>query len=530
MPRPIRRRQALALGAASVAASLPRVSIAQKAQKPLRFIPTADLSSLDPHWTTTQTTQTHGFYVFDTLYGVDGQLRAHPQMAEGHTVSDDGRTWHIKLRDGLKFHDGEPVLARDCAASLKRWSARDVFGQTLASFVDDWGAADDRTLKITLKAPFPLLPNALGKPNGMIAAIMPERMAKTDPNKQVTEMVGSGPYRFMKDEYVSGSSAGYRRFEGYVPRAEKAEWTSGGKRAHIEHVQWNIIPDMATAAGALQNGEADWWEQTQPDITPLLRKHKDLVVANTNPIGYMGVMRFNHLHPPFNNAAVRRAVMLGLRQEDYMRAVTGNDTEAFRDCKALFPCGTPYGQELGTDLMTGNLDAARAALKAAGYANEKVIIINPADVASISPFGQVTFDYFKKLGLNVELADMDWGTLVQRRNSKESVEKNGWSVFHSWWIGTSIAHPAVSTVIRGLGAKGWPGWYASDTIEKLTAEWLAAGTETERIRLAEAIHRDSLAQVPTVPLGRFFLFTAYRKSLTGMLEGTTPYPWNLSWA
>ncbi len=527
MPK-LNRRQALALGAA--AAVIPtRFAIAQ-ARKPLRFIPTADLSALDPHWTTTQTVQTHGFYVFDTLYGVDSQLRPHPQMAEGHTISDNNRVWDIKLRDGLKFHDGEPVLARDCAASLKRWSARDIFGQTLASFVDDWGTADDRTIRIKLKSPFPLLPNALGKPNGMIAAIMPERLAKTDPNKQVTDMVGSGPYRFLKDEFVSGSAVGYRKFENYIPRQEKAEWTSGGKRANIDYIQWKIIPDMSTAAGALQNDEADWWEQTQPDITPLLRKHKDIVVGITNPVGYIGVMRFNHLHPPFNNPAIRRAVLLGLRQEDYMRAITGNDPQAFRDCKALFPCGTQYGQELGKDLITGDLDAARAALKAAGYNNEKVIIINPADVASIAPFGHVTFDYYKKLGLNVELADTDWGTLVQRRNSKEPVEKGGWSVFHSWWIGTSIAHPAVSAPIRGLGNTGWPGWYKSDTIEKLTAEWLTATTEEDRNRAIDAIHRDSLNNVPTVPLGQFFLYTAYRKNLTGMLEGTTPYPWNLSWA
>jgi peptide/nickel transport system substrate-binding protein len=460
---------------------------------------------------------------------VDSKLRPHPQMAEGHTVSDNGRVWEIKLRDGLKFHDGEPVLARDCAASLKRWGARDIFGQTLASFVEEWGTKDDRTIRISLKAPFPMLPNALGKPNGMIAAMMPERLAKTDPNKQVTEMVGSGPYRFLKDEYVSGSSAAYRRFENYVPRDEKAEWTSGGKRANIEMVQWRTIPDMSTAAAALQNGEADWWEQTQPDMIPMMRKRADLTVAATNPIGYVGVMRFNHLNAPFNNPAIRRAVLLGLRQEDYMRAVTGNDTNAFKECKSLFPCGTQYGQELGKDLITGDLDAARAALKAAGYNNEKVVIINPADVASIAPFGHVTYDYFRKLGLNVELADTDWGTVIQRRNNKGPVDQGGWSVFHSWWIGTSVATPAVSTMIRGLGATGWPGWYSSALIEKLTSEWLVATNEEERNRLIEAIHRDSLNQVPTVPLGQFSLYTTYSKKLTGMLEGTTPYPWNLAW-
>ena len=505
-----------------------RFAIGQKASV-LRFIPTADLSSLDPIWTTSQATQNHGYYVFDTLFGCDAQLRPRHQMAESHGVSDDGRTWLIRLREGLRFHDGTPVLARDCAASLKRWSARDVFGQTAAAFVDDWATQDDRTIRISLSSPFPLLASALGKPNGMVPFIMPERLAQTDPNTQVTEMVGSGPFRFLKDEFVQGSRAAYAKFDGYVPRSEPAEWTSGGKRAGVDRVVWNVIPDTSTAAAAMQNGEADWWEQVQPDLAPLLKRRADLAIVNTNPIGYMGVMRFNHLQPPFDDVRIRRAVLQGLNQEDYMRAVTANDPELFRTCKSLFPCGTPYGRELGAEAMGNDLPGARAALKAAGYAGQKVVVINPADVPSIAPFGHVTYDYFRKLGLNVELADSDWGTLIQRRNRKDAPDKGGWSVFHSWWIGTSLAHPAISTAIRGLGAKGWPGWYSNPRVEQLTAAWIAAPAEADQHRLADEIHREVFDTVPTVPLGRFFIKTAFRRNLQGMLEGTSPYPWNLSW-
>ncbi|MBN8909870.1 MAG: ABC transporter substrate-binding protein, partial [Rhodospirillales bacterium] len=336
-------------------------------------MPTADLSSLDPIWTTTQTVQNHGYYVFDTLYGVDGHLGVHPQMAEGHEISPDGRIWRIKLRDGLKFHDGEPVLARDCAASLKRWCQRDVLGQTTASFVDTWGTDGDRVIKITLKSPFPLLSFALGKPNGMVPFIMPERIAaNTDPNAQITEVVGSGPYRFLKEAFVPGGGAEYVKFDAYVPRKEKPDWTAGGKVAHIERIHWRVIADTSTQAAALQAGEVDWLEQVQPDLLPLLRKRKDLHVGATNPIGYFGVLRFNSLHPPFNNPAIKRAVLRGLSQDDYMQAVTSGEPNAYRHCKALFTCGLPYGQEIGAPLMTGDLDAARAELKAAGYAGEKV--------------------------------------------------------------------------------------------------------------------------------------------------------------
>ena len=159
----MKRRSFLRAGAAGVAAaSLPRFSIAQPANaRVLKFVPQANLTVLDPIITTAAVTINHGWMVWDTLFGVNAAQQAKPQMAEGYTVSDDGRTYLIKLRDGLKFHDGEPVRAQDCAASLARWAVRDTFGQTAAKSVDTWGSADDKTIKITLKRPFPLLIDAI---------------------------------------------------------------------------------------------------------------------------------------------------------------------------------------------------------------------------------------------------------------------------------------------------------------------------------------------------------------------------------
>ncbi len=191
----MRRRTFLRTGTAGVAAAtLPRFSIAQPANaRVLRFVPQANLTLLDPIITTAAVTINHGWMVWDTLFGVNAALQARPQMAEGYTVSDDGRTYLIKLREGLKWHDGEPVRAQDCAASLARWAVRDTFGQTAAKSVDAWGVADDRTVKITLKRPFPLLIDAIALQTSFI---MPERLAKTDPFKAITEIgrLGSVPF------------------------------------------------------------------------------------------------------------------------------------------------------------------------------------------------------------------------------------------------------------------------------------------------------------------------------------------------
>jgi peptide/nickel transport system substrate-binding protein len=513
------------LGAAAATAALPRFAIAQPASV-LRFVPQSNLTLLDPIVTTAAVTANHAYMVFDTLFGMNTALDAKPQMAEGYTVSDDGRGYLIKLRDRLKWHDGQPVLARDCAASLARWAARDTFGQTVAKVVDSWGTADDKAIRITLKQPFPLLIDALAKPDAQIAFMMPERLAKTDPSKGVTEMVGSGPFRFLKDEFVAGSSVAYARNAGYIPRQEAPDWTSGSKVVHFDRVEWKIIPDSSTAASALQSGEVDWYEQLQADLVPLLRRNADIALAASNPQGYIGGMRFNHLHPPFNDVRMRRAILTAVNQDDYMRAVTGNDPSLYQICRSQFPCGTTYGPRVGGSAQAGDLAAAKAMIKEA-YTGAKAVIINPTDFATIAPLGDITYDMLQKLGIDVEMVAADWGTVVQRRASKEPVDKGGWSVFHTWFTGGFIINPVVSAPFRGQGANGWFGWYDNPKIEALTDEWLRAKDLDARKKIADAIQAENFIQVPTVTLGQFQIPTAYRKSMQGRLSCSGPLFWNL---
>lgn len=524
----MQRRTFLRSGAAGVvAASLPRFAIAQPANaNVLRFVPQANLTVLDPIFTTAAVTGNHAWMVYDTLFGVNAAQQAKPQMAEGYTVSDDARTYLIKLREGLKWHDGEPVRAQDCAPSLARWSARDTFGQTVAKAVDAWGVADDRTIKITLNKPFPLLIAAMAAPTGN-CFMMPERLAKTDPFKAITEAVGSGPFRFLKDEFVAGSSAAWQKFDGYVPRQEQADWSSGGKVANFQRIEWKIIPDAATAAAALQNGEVDWYEQAQADLVPLLKRNSDIVIAPSNPQGYIGGMRFNHLHPPFNDVRLRRAVLVAVNQEDYMRAIMGNDRSAWRVCRSQYPCGTTYGTEVDLPVQKGDLETAKKMIQEAGYTGQKAVIINPTDFPTIGPLGDITYDMFKKIGINAELQDTDWGSVVQRRATKEPVEKGGWSVFHTWFTGGFILNPVVTAPFRGQGASAWFGWYDNPKIEQLTQDWLDAKDEDGRKKIAAAIQTENYAQVPSITLGQFQIPTAYRKSLAGKLEYTGPLFWNV---
>ena len=506
--------------------TLPRLAVAQASTTLMKFVPQANLSSLDPVWTTATVTNNHGYYVFDMLYGADENLKPQPQMAEGHEVSADGKTWRIRLRDGLSFHDGTPVKAVDCAASLKRWTQRDPYGQLLGRAVEEWGAPDDRTVEIKLKRPFPMMLDCLAK-SDQPPVIMPERLAKTDANTQVTEMVGSGPYKFVASGYVSGSKVVYEKFEGYKPRAEPPSRNAGGKVAHFQRIEWNVLPDPATAAAALTRGEVDWWERPLTDLQPMLASNKDIKQEVIDKAGRGAIIRLNHLQAPFNNPKVRAAVRMAVKQEDYMRAAQGDDTTLWQTCRSLWWRGTPYYDGEQEDLMPQSLEKAKAALKASGYNGEKVVIINPTDFPDIGPLGEVTFELLKQLGMNVEMAASDWGTVVQRRGSRESTEKGGWSIFHTTGSATSWGNPAMSTLVRGQGDKGWFGWWKSDAAEALAEEWLYAPDEAAQRKSAKALARLALEEVATIPLGQFVSRTAYRKDLTGMLAGSAPYPWGL---
>jgi len=526
----MRRRDFIRTAAGAGAAALAGPALAQgDRRRVLRFVPQADIVGLDPVWTPTYPTRDHAFAVYDTLYGQDAQYRAQPQMVEGAVTENDGRLWRLTLRPGLKFHDGTPVLARDCVASIDRWSKRDSFGQALLERTDELSAADDRTIVFRLKRPFPLLPDALGKMYPRLPVIMPERLARTDPFRQVTEVVGSGPYRFKADERVAGARLVYERFADYVPRADGAiEGTAGPKVAHFDRVEWHIIPDPSTVMAALQNGEVDWWWAPDADLLPVMRRNRALDVRIADPTGQIGTLRFNHLTPPFNNPAIRRAVLWAINQDDFMSAVVGQDPTLRRTDVGYFCPGTPYASAVGMEPLTGPRDPARARrlLAEAGYRGEKVVVLGPTDIANLRAIAEVSADTLRRIGMNVDYESMGWNALVQRRFKTEPVEQGGWSVFATFWSGLDQFSPAGHVFIRGNGQGAGPGWPTSERMEAIRTAWLDAADAPSQKRIAEQMQLQAFEDVPYVPLGQAFNATAYRRELTGMLS-VVPAFWNI---
>ena len=526
--RMTRREFAAAAGAASLAgfgfAARPKAADT----KTLRFIAQSDLRVLDPIWTTAYITRNHGYMVFDTLFAIDAEFAPHPQMVGDFSVSPDKLTYQFKLRDGLGFHDGSPVRGVDCVASIKRWMARDGHGQSIAVVLDEIKPDGDKGLTIKLKEPFSLMLDALGKVSSLALFIMPERLANTDPFQQITEMVGSGPFKFVKDEFQPGHQVVYVKNTDYVPRQEPPSWASGGKVVKFDRVEWLYIPDAMTKAAAHNAGEADWWENPPLDVVPVLAANPDIKIERVDPLPSPIMVKFNHLLPPFDNVKMRQAILSIANQADFLAALAG-DQKNWELCPSFFTCGGPMANEAGSKALTGprDLDKAKKLVAEAGYKGERIVVLDAVDQPVAHSQALVVTDLMKQLGLNVEVQAMDWGTLVTRRASMEPIDKGGWNIFATGWVGADLLDPAINPTLRTNGKKGHFGWPTDDKIEALRTEWLRATTLNERKRLAAAIQERAFEVVPYIPTGQWKPVTAYHKNLKGVIQAPPFLMWNV---
>ena len=508
----------------AAAAALAAPAVRAEPVRVLRFVPYVDLPLLDPVSNTASQVRTHAFLVWDTLYGLDADYRPTPQMLAGHVVENDGRLWTLTLRPGQRFHDGEPVLARDAVASIRRWAGTDGFGATLMASTDTLDAPDDRTIRFRLRRPFPLLPDALGKISPNVLPIMPARLAAGPASKPVTEIVGSGPYRFVESERVHGSRMVYERYDAYVPApgapAGPHDLTSGAKITQFDRVEWLIMPEAASAAAALRTGAVDWIEAPPPDLLPLLRKDPAIIVETQDRTGVVPILRFNTLLPPFDNVAIRRAVLSATDQREFMAAFS-SDPENARTGVGAFCPGTPMATGAGLKRTVGTTSVAQAreAIAAAGYRNERVVMLEPGDHPVNSVMASVGADLFKRLGLVVDDQAMDAATMFQRRNNREGLDRGGWSCFPSAVAGIDVLNPAVSFLTRGNGRDAWYGWPTDPVLETLRLAWYDAPDRAAQQVLAAQIQERVLDQAPYLPLGQILQPTAHRREITGILPG-----------
>jgi peptide/nickel transport system substrate-binding protein len=513
------------LGLAAIATAM--ISTAS-AEKVLRIVPHADLKNVDPIWTTAYITRNHGYMVYDTLFAVDENQKVQPQMVGDYSLSDDGLTYTFTLRDGLKFHDGDDVTSEDCIASIKRWGKRDGMGQKLMDFTASMEAVDDKTFKLVLKEPYGLVLDSLGKISSNVPFMMKKEFAETDAFTQVTEIVGSGPFKFKADEWVPGSKVVYTKFEDYVPRSEPASAAAGGKVVNVDRVEWIYMPDAATAMNALVNGEVEYWEVPAPDMIPLLKADENVEVKVVDPLGTQGWLRPNHLLPPFDNEKARQAIAMAVNQETYMQAIVA-DPELYTLCKAYFICGSPNETDVGSDgYLEGNIEKAKELLKEAGYDGRKVVVMQATDVPVLNTSSLITAQILRQIGMDVDLQAMDWSTLTSRRAEKKPVAEGGWNIFHTWSTGADVQSPVANIGISGGGVeRAWFGWPTDEETESLRDAYARETDLAKKKEIVEKLHAHVWEVIPYVNYGQWYQPVAYRKGLEGVLISPVPFFWNI---
>jgi len=512
----------------AAAAAVATFSSLSHAQGTLRMVAHSDLKILDPIWTTAFITRNHAYLIYDTLFAQDASQKIQPQMVDKWTVSDDKLTYTFTLRDGLKFHDGQPVTSEDVIPSLKRWAAKDGMGQQLFALVKELVAIDAKTFRLVLKEPFGLTLEALGKPSSNVPFIMPRRIAETPANEQIKEYVGSGPFILKTDEWKPGEKVVYVRNPNYVPRAEPPSALAGGKVAKVARIEWLAISDPMTAANALIAGEIDLIEAPPPDLFPMFKGAANVALYGWNPLGNQAIMRFNHLHPPFDNPKARLAAVYATSQSDYMEAQVG-DAAMYTLCNAPLVCGTPNGKTYGDLLLKPDLAKARQLLKESGYDGKPIVMMLATDLQSANRYPPVGKQQLEAAGFKVDLQSMDWQTLVSRRAKKEAPEQGGWNIFYTNTVAIEAANPAANIFTSGGCDKAWFGWPCDEEMEKLRAAYAREADPAKQVELAHKIQDRIFETGSYVVLGQYKVFGAYRKDrIEGWLPGPVPVFWNVT--
>jgi peptide/nickel transport system substrate-binding protein len=499
------------------------------AQNTLRVVMHSDLKIVDPIWTTAYITRNHGYMIYDTLFATDANGEIRPQMVDKYDVSADKLTYTMTLRDGLLWHDGKPVTAEDCVASIKRWAAKDSMGQKLMTFVKEISATNPKTIRLVLNEPTGLVLGALGKPSSNVPFMMPKRVADTDPGTQISDFTGSGPFVFKRDEWKPGDKAVYVKFAQYKPRSEAASGLAGGKVVKLDRVEWRAISDQQTAINALVAGELDYLESPSHDLLPVLKGDANVKIVDINPLGNQYTFRFNTLHKPFDNVKARQAVLWAFNQEDFLKAVIGDKTY-YKVCPALFPCGTPLHSTKGMEgglLVESNVAKAQALLKEAGYDGTPIVLMHSTDLGVLANLAPVAKSLLEKAGFKVDMQSMDWQTVVARRAKKDPPAAGGWHAFLTSWVAADILNPVMAGFLNSACDKAMFGWPCDQEMEKLRDQFARETNPGKQKAIAEAV-QVRLTQFPThVPLGQWYQPAAVRKNVDGLIQAPVPVFWNV---
>lgn len=503
-------------------------AMAQDPAKTLRMVAHADLKILDPTFTTAYISRNFGYMVYDTLFSQDASGKPQPQMVEKFSQSADHKQWTFTLRPGLNFSDGSAVTTADVIASLQRWTSRDSLGRAMVAGGVEWKAVDPRTFTMTLTQPFSMVLDALAKPSGYPAFILPERLAKLPTTAPITEVLGSGPFVFKRDEWVPGNKVVFLRNDHYAARTEAPSGLAGSKGAKFERVEWLYLPDSNSSVAALQRGEVDYIESVPPDYIAPLRANKDIKVGSGG--SYQAFLVANHLYPPFDNVKARQAFQAAVNQEKFVAAMGYPPDMRMAYCHTFFICGSPNDTAAGSQAWAKpDLAKAKALLAESGYKGEKVVVLVPTDVTYLNALALMAAQTLKSIGVNVDMQSMDWASVTARRAKKEAPSEGGWNVYVTIAGEFDANSPVTNAYLAPACGNSLPGWPCDKQLDELRTAWLQSANATERKQRLDAFQTRAFEAVPYINAGQYSMAYAARTNIKGLdkLWGGIPLVWAL---
>ena len=454
--------------------------------------------TLDAHLTTATITYNVMWHVYETLYTLDRNYEPAPMLAEGHTVSDDGRRYTIALRRGVKFHHGKELTAADVVASLMRWARLQTAGKVIWKNVEALEARDPYTVVFHLKGPTGSLLYGLSSP---FAAIYPSELVEAAGDGTLKSHVGTGPFRFV--EHKPDRHIRLARFKEYVARAEPPNGYGGKRTAWVDELLFLPTPDLSVRTAGLETGDYHFADQIKQDQYERLSRIPALELSIIK-FGFWPTAVLNHRQGLMTNKKLRQAMQATLDSEPILAAAIGNK-EFYRVDGSVFQKELFWHSTVGLEAYNQrNKDKARRLLKEAGYTGQPVRWLTTQEYDYMYKSALVARQQLEEVGFKIDLQVLDWATLVQRRGKAElfDVFSTGYPVNFD---------PALFIPLQCE----WPGWWCHEEKERLMVDLARETDVRKRKAIVDRIQAIFYEDVGRIKFGDVFLFRAARRELRG---------------
>jgi peptide/nickel transport system substrate-binding protein len=510
---PARALVLIALLAAAASAPV----AAQERPKPggiLKAAIVGEPPTLDLHGTTATLTQQITWHIYETLYTYDQDLNPIPMLAEGHTVTDGGQRYTIRLRRGVKFHHGREMTAADVVASLTRWGRMASGLKSLWKNVEALEAKDSYTVVFHLKEPTGSLLYALGR-YGNGGAIYPKEVVDGAGDGPIKEFIGTGPFRFV--EHRPDRHIRLARFNDYAARPEAPDGFGGRRSAYVDEIRFIPVPDVALRLAGVQTGEYHWAQQIKQDQYERIKTMPGVVPGIVKPAGWMTAV-FNHKQGLMTDKRIRQAFQAALDMEPVLAGAFGHKAFYRVDPSLLFREQPFWHSTAGAEYYNQrNRAKAQRLLREAGYAGQPVRFMTTKEYEYHYKTALVASQQLEQAGFTVDLQVYDWATLVQRRNKPELFD-----VFTTGIVGMP-ADPAFTASIDC----NWPGWWCLEEKNRLVDQLVREADPKKRKPIWDRIQQLFYEDAGRIKFGDYYSLEAYRKELKGFRPTSTIVFWNV---